>query len=111
MIEVEPSIENVQPGVVSDLPEIVWSGDGFNCLERTSDGGGEYPDGYSLTKRGVRVVADWLIDHAGSDVEDCEACFVYAEGGGNGYCPVHYGVAQGVDTTLAAVRQKLGELE
>lgn len=56
-------------------------------------------------------MADWLSDHAGSDVEDCEACFAYAEGGGNGYCPVHYGFAQGVDATLAAVRQKLGELE
>ena len=59
----------------------------------------------------TRHLADWLIDHASSDVEDCEACLVYAEGGGNGYCPVHYGVAQGVDATLSAVRQKVGELE
>ena len=35
----------------------------------------------------------------------------WVEEGGNGYCPVHHGFAQGVDATLAAVRQKLGELE
>jgi hypothetical protein len=71
----------------------------------TSDGHGEFPNGYKLTPEGVRRVARWVREHANlSDVEDCEACSVIEED----YCPIHYGIGLGqhiaIEAATAAVK-------
>lgn len=82
-----------------ELPSIVWSGDGFNCIEMTRDGGGEFPNGYRLTPEGVRRVARWMREHVDvSDVEECPACAVIEKD----YCPIHYGIGLGQQSAIEA---------
>lgn len=74
------------------LPRLAASGDRSNGLERVSDGGGEFPDGYRLTRYGTAEVGRWFIDHFDADPEECGACAVSDD-----QCPVHYGVSAGID--------------